>query len=305
MKHVFLFVCLLALTISTAVQEQYASCTEWTADPGSTFAGTAAQTIQSAHNYCNNLEVYQHYSWTDSSVHALEIVFDSQTNVEQYSDMLFLRWTDSTGTAQSSTITGQNIASIYIDAAEFDLQFESDSSSVYWGYSFTATPSDPPCQDFINSNGATYTITSLTAQTIQSPHDYCSNLNVSQTYTFTNPSATSILITFDDATSLQSYADNLTFTYTSTTTHTPVTHTFSGRYFQPFTIDADTFTINLTTDASNNQYGYKFTATPSTEASTSAVVKRGVSAKAGASRLAALFKKWKKSIVEKSVKKSQ
>jgi len=248
-----------ALILVVTVNCSYTDCAQWQADSGTTFTDTGSHTIESFHNYCDNLNISQHYAWTDSTVYAIEITFDGQSQTENGPDTLTFNYTDFTGVARTKQFKGTEFTSFVIGATEFDLTFHSDGSVTYWGYSFSAAPHTVSCDDFTNNTGTTFS--GIDTHTIESAHSYCANMNVAQHYSWTDSTVYGIQITFDATSDLESNEDFLSLNYTDFTGIARIRR-FTGTAFTNFVIDTTSFVLQFTSDASVQAWGYRFTAAP-------------------------------------------
>mmetsp|Transcript_60020 Transcript_60020/g.68274 ORF Transcript_60020/g.68274 Transcript_60020/m.68274 type:complete len:541 (+) Transcript_60020:89-1711(+) len=239
------------LSVGSAV-----TCDEYAAYRGTVFDGMQSQMLQSPHPYCNNQEVYQSYNFTDSSVTHLKIVFDEECKIEVFDSL------DISYDYKNQTFTwlypSAGFNNLIIPNHAFNLTFTSDSSYSYYGYSFEVTPMTGDfelndCESFAGNPGETFN--GIDPQVIESPHPYCDNMVVNQSYIFANSSITQIRMVFDTQTEIESY-DSLTISYGH------VVKTF-GRYDIPdYIISGGEFNLTFRSDFSVSFWGYSINLVP-------------------------------------------
>lgn len=194
---------------------------------------------ESEHVYGNNLSEEKVFTYPGAE--KLIITFSDETEVENKYDKIYLY--DCSGNLVKE-YTGTEAAgqSVIITGDTFTIKLTSDVSVQKYGYSFSSIIAYMP------------TITIDPSLYPESKHNYDSNLNETQTFTY--PGAKDLTITFSASTEVEnSYdklylydgADNLIQQYTGTQA--------AG---QTVTILGDTFKIRLTSDGSVTKYGYSF-----------------------------------------------
>jgi len=238
-----------------------ADCTDWASSSGETFSGTSSRIIESVHDYCDNLNISQHYSFDYSAFSAIELFFDDQTSMEDQKDILTISYVDGNGVTQIKEFTGETTDNLLIPSTSFDLSFETDSSHHFWGYKFTATPLVyASCSEFAAAEGATFD--TFQPQVIESSHPYCDNMTVNQHYNFTAPQAGDFVLAFDTQSYLDIGDSSLEISYTNADGFS--TQTFTGDLPDTVEIASDWFDLTFSSLASGYlRWGYRFTVLPS------------------------------------------
>mmetsp|Transcript_24451 Transcript_24451/g.27781 ORF Transcript_24451/g.27781 Transcript_24451/m.27781 type:complete len:450 (-) Transcript_24451:295-1644(-) len=234
-----------------------ADCTDWASSSGETFSGTSSRIIESVHDYCDNLNISQHYFFDYSAFSAIQLFFDDQTNMEDQKDILTISYVDGKGATQIKEFTGETADNLLIPSTSFDLSFETDSSHHSWGYKFTATPLVyTSCSEFAADEGTTFD--TLQPQIVESSHPYCANMTVNQHYNFTASQARDFVLAFDN----QSYLDigdgSLEISYTNA--DGPSTQTLTGDLPETVEIASDWFDLSFSSLTEGYlRWGYRFT----------------------------------------------
>mmetsp|Transcript_24453 Transcript_24453/g.27786 ORF Transcript_24453/g.27786 Transcript_24453/m.27786 type:complete len:450 (-) Transcript_24453:295-1644(-) len=238
-----------------------ADCTDWASSSGETFSGTSSRIIESVHDYCDNLNISQHYFFDYSAFSAIQLFFDDQTNMEDQKDILTISYVDGKGATQIKEFTGETADNLLIPSTSFDLSFETDSSHHSWGYKFTATPLVyTSCSEFAADEGTTFD--TLQPQIVESSHPYCDNMTVNQHYNFTAPQAGDFVLAFDTQSYLDIGDSSLEISYTNADGFS--TQTFTGDLPDTVEIASDWFDLTFSSLASGYlRWGYRFTVLPS------------------------------------------
>mmetsp|Transcript_24450 Transcript_24450/g.27778 ORF Transcript_24450/g.27778 Transcript_24450/m.27778 type:complete len:448 (-) Transcript_24450:295-1638(-) len=255
-------VCLLMVTLSAFVVSQGAgnnviNCTDWQLSYGETFSGTSSRTIESTHDYCDNLNISQHYSFSNSAFSAIDITFDDRTNMEDQQDILTISYVDGNSMTQIKEFTGETADGLLIPSTSFELSFETDSSHHFWGYKLTATPlAYASCSEFAADEGATFD--TLQPQVIESSHPYCNNMTVNQHYNFTAPHAGDFVLAFDTESYLDVADGFLEISYMDGEDHR--SPSFTGDLPETVEIAGDSFDLSFSSRANGYlRWGYRFT----------------------------------------------
>jgi len=241
-------------------------CDTWQAQDGANFNDTSSHVISSPHPYCNYMTISQHYSFSNETVTEIQIEFDL-FSVENWYDSLEITY-EVGNRHVTHSLTGSDFGGFIIEGREFDLVFNSDHSNTDYGFDMTVTPlftgnePDTRCDSYKANPGATFS--GLNAQVIESPHPYCSELDVTQRYSFTDSSVTQLTLSFDSESSIEVGFDMLTISHTKAD-GTEVGNRYSGDGdFSELVIDTDEFDLKFVTDSIYTMYGYRITVIPGT-----------------------------------------
>jgi len=264
-------------------------CAEFIVNDGETFNDLSVQTIESPHPYCNLLNVTQRYAFTHSSVETIFISFDNGTKIEEGDGLQFIYDDIATGAdGVTISLTGENFIDFVMNATDFELKFTSDDAITQEGYRFIADPR--PCAQFAHQAGSSFETAG--SAVIESPHNYCDDLLVTQHYEFNYPSVTALNFQFDEISHIENGWDLLTITFSNFDGNL-VTKSFTGVGFQSFTAATNSFDLTFTSDSSSNYYGYKFTVTQQIDDTLN---------RREAYTSFQAYLKWKKSLLEKKEK---
>mmetsp|Transcript_41200 Transcript_41200/g.47492 ORF Transcript_41200/g.47492 Transcript_41200/m.47492 type:complete len:1007 (-) Transcript_41200:103-3123(-) len=233
-------------------------CADYRSDQGATFRTLDTQTIESDHDYCNDMNVTKHYSWTDSTVTSVFISMDPDSNIDENSRLTF-SYTDLNGQEISTALTGSHFESFVIESSEFDLNF---STGPIWADSYGYKISMFPGPAGFTRNP----IPELkigTSHIVESSHPYANELNYTATYSVGDKGIPIdfIQITFDnEVTSLEKDEDFLIFSYYDATEEGHREERFTGSNFEDVRIPASEFVLTFIANSSVTDYGYRFTA---------------------------------------------
>eukprot|EP00357_Protocruzia_adherens_P014472 CAMPEP_0115007668 /NCGR_PEP_ID=MMETSP0216-20121206/21352_1 /TAXON_ID=223996 /ORGANISM="Protocruzia adherens, Strain Boccale" /LENGTH=248 /DNA_ID=CAMNT_0002374725 /DNA_START=74 /DNA_END=823 /DNA_ORIENTATION=+ len=241
------------VTIGFMYDYQDISCRDWQQKANYHANDLSVYTISSARG-CSNLDVDSWYFFPNSTTNSLRIDFDdfltdigSEMEFESYGDDLtspLERWSPS-NEIYDFEIRGHNLR----------IKLQTNSQRVF-GYTLVVDPAF--CEDFVTSPGETYD--SMDSQTIASPHDYCNNMDVTQQYTWTNSKVRALKITWDEKRHELEYGDDtLDLTYVDISGQTVV---HDAVYGGNFTMDANAFTLHMTTNREDRRWGFEMTVIP-------------------------------------------
>mmetsp|Transcript_56389 Transcript_56389/g.64379 ORF Transcript_56389/g.64379 Transcript_56389/m.64379 type:complete len:559 (+) Transcript_56389:44-1720(+) len=245
---------------------QYFDCEHFASYPGATFDGLETRVIESAHPYCSDMSVKQSYSFTNTTIKQIQMVFDSLSKMgdlfdQNYYDTLSITSGDNTLTFND--YDGPQLAHYTFDGRDFDITFESGQLNSWWGYLIYLIPIPEgtevlTCAHWEGQEGATFNDT--LPQVISSPHRYCDGMSVTQDYSFSDDKVTQIDVNFSEWTYTFDSDDYLKISYE--TSGRNVTSTFWGNYFSDFTIESRQFTLEFISDGVGPEYGFDMTVTP-------------------------------------------
>jgi len=214
-------------------------------------------TIESPHNYCDDMHIKQTYEFVGTGPDETFISFDPQSELEDGYDHLTFSWT-LLGNKITHKVTGDNLASFIIPARSFSISFFSDHVVGKYGYTFSAIAGE--CASLEDH---TFTFNGLAIQTFESPHPYCSNHEANQVYDWSHQEATTLVVEFHPSSQIEA-GDSLEFSYEDES-GSAVTKTFSRDFDQPFhnfVIPNNNFSIKFVADDIYQSFGYRFTVDP-------------------------------------------
>jgi len=235
-------------------------CDSWAESTGETWNDTLSHVVECPHNYCNGLQIHHHFGYTQP-IEEMIIEFDSDSDIPDDGDVMVITWPDKNGQTISRNFTGTNYSSLNIPGSSFDVDFTSGSTSNDYGYKFTVTPvlNSSHCNDWKNDAGETWDDTA--PHIIESPHNYCDEVHILQSFAFTHPEVNSLEIEFDGQCDIQTGQDELVISYVDQD-GLSMNKQYSGSIFLGLHIPVTSFHLLFDADQSMSRYGYRFTVTP-------------------------------------------
>mmetsp|Transcript_4584 Transcript_4584/g.5177 ORF Transcript_4584/g.5177 Transcript_4584/m.5177 type:complete len:403 (+) Transcript_4584:58-1266(+) len=252
MTKILPLVAILLVTTSTVTSAM--SCAEFAAthDHVSNFHGKS-QTIESPHEYCDNMHVTRTYNHVGSSSRSVFIYFDPQSHLETNFDFLTFSWLDHAGNTIEHKLTGDNLFHFTIPTSSFTTTFTSDHSVTHYGYKFEAQYTD--CAAFWFPG---FTFTHDHPQVIESPHPYCPDRLAIQNFVWSDPSVRSLAVLVDPDSEMEP-GDTVIFQYGSEWRE------IGGGHGKPkwFVVPGNQFTTVFYADSAGERYGYRVVVDPS------------------------------------------
>mmetsp|Transcript_65458 Transcript_65458/g.75280 ORF Transcript_65458/g.75280 Transcript_65458/m.75280 type:complete len:291 (-) Transcript_65458:122-994(-) len=98
---------------------------------------------------------------------------------------------------------------------------------------------------------------------IESPHPYCDNMDITQSYTWSEPMITVLRLRFDDSSEIENAFDFLTIKYTDEDGN-EVENKMTGTVFPDLDIPGNSFVLNFKSDPWTIKHGFKISVYPKT-----------------------------------------
>ena len=212
-------------------------------DVNETLVPNSAPYPESEHNYANNMDTT--WTYTRTGAEYLKLTFSTSTKVESNYDYIYIY--DKNGN-QIGKYTGTSLqgVTVKVPGNTAKIRLTSDSSNVAYGFSLTSIYASISGQGEVLQPKSGYP---------ESAHDYPSSYN--NTWTFTSAGADYLKLTFNSSTYVES---NYDFIYLYDKNGTQIgKYTGSNLKNKTIRVEGDTVKIKLTSDSSNNGYGFGLT----------------------------------------------
>jgi len=233
------------------LQIDQAVCDSFRFPPEVKFDGITRRVIESPHYYCDNMDVVQHYVFTDPGVQTIFFKPENPGSEFKNGDGVIITYFDRVENENKVvTIHPYDPPPFTMNTNEFFLNLYSDQGDTWFGYIYSLDPY--PCAQWLDSGSEDQTLES--SSFVESTHPYCDNLvNFRQEYTLDGSTFDPyVRITFDTRSSLKD-GDTLVLGDSS-----GEVQEFSGSAFADAFIQGDSFYTEFNSNESGVDYGYGF-----------------------------------------------
>mmetsp|Transcript_32890 Transcript_32890/g.37313 ORF Transcript_32890/g.37313 Transcript_32890/m.37313 type:complete len:1125 (-) Transcript_32890:156-3530(-) len=233
------------------LQIDQAVCDSFRFPPEVKFDGITRRVIESPHYYCDNMDVVQHYVFTDPGVQTIFFKPENPGSEFKNGDGVIITYFDRVENENKVvTIHPYDPPPFTMNTNEFFLNLYSDQGDTWFGYIYSLDPY--PCAQWLDSGSEDQTLES--SSFVESTHPYCDNLvNFRQEFTLNGSTFDPyVRITFDTRSSLKD-GDTLVLGDSS-----GEVQEFSGSAFADAFIQGDSFYTEFNSNESGVDYGYGF-----------------------------------------------